>query len=334
MKSFIKGMAGFLSVMMLMVPLAACNRGGTSSSSTAGSSAKASSSKEVDMIISTFNNPFFVSVKNGAEYEAKKLGYNLVVQNANNDSQTELNLAQTDIAKSPAALILDPVDSNAIVSAINQANAANVPVYAFDRMPAGGKILTFVGFDAIAAGKKAADALAKGINDKGTVVEIQGIMGTNVAQDRSKGFEDEMASKYPNVKIVSKQPANFDRTQALNVMTNVLQAHSDINGVYAANDEMAMGVLAALKARGLDKKVVLVGNDGISDALNAVDTDEMYATHAESPFYEGIRVADIAGDIIAGKAVPAQTTLSGQLVYKSNVADYRSYLKSIGDTSD
>ncbi|CEJ07188.1 Periplasmic binding protein domain, partial [Acididesulfobacillus acetoxydans] len=99
--------------------------------------------------MSTFNNPFFVSLKNGAEYEAKKLGYKLVVQNANNDNQTELNLAQTDILKKPAVLILDPVDSNAIVTAIDKANQAGIPVFAFDRKPAGGKLVTFVGYDAI-----------------------------------------------------------------------------------------------------------------------------------------------------------------------------------------
>ncbi len=122
-------------------------------------------------------------------------------------------------------------------------------------------------------------------------------MGTNVAQDRSKDFEEEIA-KYPKIQIVAKQSANFDRSQALNVMTNVLQAHPDIKGVYAANDEMAMGVLSALKASNLNKKVILVGNDGIKDVLDAITAGDMYATHAESPFYEGSEVAKIASDII------------------------------------
>jgi ribose transport system substrate-binding protein len=302
--------------------------GGNSTASTVGHG-----SKEVDLIISTFNNPFFVSLKNGAQYEAQKLGYKLVVQNANNDITTELNLAQTDIQNKPACLILDPVDSNGIVTSVNAANQAGIPVVAFDRAPAGGKIETFVGYDAIAAGKRAADALAKALNDSGKVVEIQGIMGTNVAQDRSKGFEEEIA-KYPNIQVVAKQPANFDRGTALNVMTNVLQAHPDINGVYAANDEMAMGVLAALKAGGKAGKVVLVGNDGIKDSLDAITSGDMYATNAESPFEEGIKVADIAGDILKGKSVPGATTLEGQLVTKSNASQYWNFLKSIGDPND
>jgi ribose transport system substrate-binding protein len=332
------GMVSALSIVMLGSLLAGCgtqsqanSSSSSNTSSTSGSST--SSSKEVDMIISTFNNPFFVSLKNGAQYEAKKLGYNLVIQNANNDNQTELNLAQTDIQKKPAALILDPVDSNAIVTAINQANQAKIPVFAFDRKPAGGQLETFVGFDAIQAGKNAADALAKGLNEKGNVVEIQGVMGTNVAQDRSKGFEAEIA-KYPNIKVIAKQPANFDRGQALNVMTNIIQAHSNLNGVYAANDEMGMGVIAALKARSLSDKVTVVANDGIKDALDAITSGVMYATNAESPFYEGVKVADIAGNILSGKQVPPATTLEGRIVTKDNVSNYWDYLNGIGDPQD
>lgn len=326
------GMTCVAGATLLSVLVAGCgSQPATSSGNTAPSDG--SSGKEVDLIMSTFNNPFFVSLKNGAQYEAQKLGYKLVVQNANNDIATELNLAQTDIQKKPACLILDPVDSNGIVTAINAANQANIPVFAFDRMPVGGKIATFVGYDAIAAGQRAADALAQALNNKGKVVEIQGIMGTNVAQDRSKGFEQEIA-KYQGIQIVAKQPANFDRSTALNVMTNILQAHPDINGVYAANDEMAMGVLSALKAGGKVGQVVLVGNDGIKDTLDAITSGDMYASNAESPFAEGAKVADIAGSILKGTSVPPATTLEGQLVNKDNVSQYWDHLKGIGDPND
>lgn len=335
MSLFKKGLALTGTAILAVGLLAGCGSTKTSSSTSSSSSTTSSSgggskSKDVYMIVSTLNNPFFISLKDGAEYEAKKLGYNLVVQNANNDNQTELNMAQTDIQKKPAVLILDPVDSNAIVSAINNANNANISVLAFDRKPVGGKIDSFIGFDAILAGKQAADALGKALNGKGKIAEIQGIMGTNVAQDRSKGFEDEMKAKYPNVQIVATQPADFDRSKALNVMTNVLQAHPDINGVYAANDEMAMGVLAALKAAKLTDKVTLVGNDGIDDALNAINKGEMAATNAESPFYEGMKVAEIAGNIIDGKSVSQETTLKGTVVTKDTISDYQNYLKGLG----
>nr|WP_240973071.1 substrate-binding domain-containing protein [Nonomuraea sp. FMUSA5-5] len=167
---------------------------------------------------------------------------------------------------------------------------------------------------------------------KGKVVEIQGILGTNVAQDRSKGFQQQIAT-HKDIRVVATQAADFDRAKALNVMTNVLQANPDIDGVYAANDEMAMGVLAALKARNLVGKVKVVGNDGIADALAAVAAGQMYATNAESPFALGQKVISLAGDVLGGKQVQPDETLRGELVTKDNVKEYADHLTSLGDKS-
>lgn len=325
--------------------LTGCSRGDSSaaggsakaaagSATVAGGSTKsASKNKNAVMIMSTLNNPFFVSVKNGAVAEASTKGITLDVENANNSDSTALNLATTALTKKPGILIIDPVGSQSATASVNAANQANVPVMAFDRHPDGGKLTTFVGYDAIQAGRNAADSLAKGMGDKGTIVEIQGILGTNVAQDRSKGFEEEIA-KFPKIKMVAKQAADFDRGKALNVMTDILQAHPNIQGVYAANDEMAMGVLAALKSRSLAGKVVLVGNDGISDALAAIASGEMYATNAESPFALGQQVTDLATNVMAGKTVEADKKLEGQLVTKNNAKAYAQHLVQIGDSAD
>ncbi|GGS19228.1 hypothetical protein GCM10010269_67820 [Streptomyces humidus] len=312
--------------------LTGCSRG-AQNTATDTSAGKASGKKTATLIMSTLNNPFFVSVKNGAEAEAKKSGVQLSVQNANNSDSVALNLATTAISKQVGALIIDPVSSQSATSSVSQANNANTPVLAFDRKPESGKLASFIGYDAIQAGRNAADALAKSLNEKGTIVEIQGLLGTNVAQDRSKGFEEQIA-KYPKIKTVAKQAADFDRAKALDVMTNVLQAHPDIDGVYAANDEMAMGALAALKSRKLAGKVQLVGNDGISDALEAVAAGTMYATNAESPYALGQKVITLTGNVLDGKTVPEEETLQGQLVTKENVKKYADYLVGIGDSAD
>ncbi|WP_162830031.1 substrate-binding domain-containing protein [Amycolatopsis palatopharyngis] len=291
------------------------------------------SERSAVLIMSTLNNPFFVSVKNGAEAQAAKNGIELNVQNANNSASTALDLATTAVTKQPGILILDPVGSQSGTASVNAANQAGVPVMAFDRRPDGGNLETFVGYDPIQAGRNAADALAKGLGKEGKIVEIQGILGTNVARDRSKGFQEQIA-EYSGIATVATQAADFDRGKALNVMTNILQAHPDINGVYAANDEMAMGVLAALKARNLTDKVVLVGNDGIADALAAVNAGEMYATNAESPYALGQKVIDLATNVLEGNQVEKDTKLQGELVTKENVAEYAQKLISIGATAD
>ncbi len=293
----------------------------------------ATGNKTATLIMSTLNNPFFVSVKNGAQAEAAKAGITLNVQNANNSDATELDLATTAVTKRPGILIVDPVSSQSGTASVNAANQAGVPAMAFDRQPDGGKLATFVGYDAIQAGSNAADALATAVHDTGNIVEIQGIMGTNVAQDRSKGFEQELA-KHPGIHIVATQAADFDRATALNVMTNILQAHPDVTGVYAANDEMAMGVLAALQARNVAGKIALVGNDGIADSLAAIQDGQMSATNAESAFELGERVADLAGNILAGKSVAPNTVLHGQIVTKDTVKSYADHLTGIGDGAD
>lgn len=315
-------------VAAMSLSLAACNR--TSPSDTASSGAK--SAKTATLVISTLNNPFFVSVADGAKAKAKTLGMTIDVQNANNADQASLDLASAALNKKPAVLIMDPVSSASGGSIVALANTAGVPVVAFDRMPEGGDLKAFIGYDAIAAGKNGAKALGEALGGKGKIVEIQGIMGTSVAQERSKGFNEGIKA-FPGIKIVATQPAEFDRGKALNVMTNVLQSNRDIAGVYAANDEMALGVIAALKAAGLTEKVKVVGNDGIADAVKAVKAGTMYATNAESPFALGSEVMALAGKVANGEQVDKNKVLQGFLVKTADVPSYCKKLAALGDNA-
>ena len=306
--------------------LAACNRSSPSAEAGAGKTTSAT------LVISTLNNPFFVSVADGAKAKAKALGANIDVQNANNADQASLDLSSAALSKKPSVLIIDPVSSASGGSIVSQANSAGVPVVAFDRMPQGGDLKAFIGYDAIQAGKNGAKALGEAVGGKGKVVEIQGIMGTSVAQERSKGFESGIKA-FPGISVVATQPAEFDRGKALDVMTNVLQSHRDIVGVYAANDEMAMGVIAALKAAGLSGKVKVVGNDGIADAVKAIKDGSLYATNAESPFALGSEVMGLAGQVAGGQKVEKNKVLEGSLVKSADVASYCAKLAALGDTA-
>ena len=168
-------------VTTMSLSLAACNR--TSTADTA-----ASGTKSATLVISTLNNPFFVSVADGAKAKAKTLGMTIDVQNANNADQASLDMASAALNKKPSVLIIDPVSSASGGSIVTLANTSGVPVVAFDRMPESGDLKAFIGYDAIQAGKNGAKALGEALDGKGKVVEIQGIMGTSVAQERSKGF--------------------------------------------------------------------------------------------------------------------------------------------------
>lgn len=319
--SWSKKTIALASALAVMSLIAGCGRGGSTESK---------NEVKATLVISTLNNPFFVSVAAGAKQAATAAGAKLDVQNANNSDQTALNATTTALTKKPAVLIIDPVGSESGGTMTKQANKAGVPVVAFDRRPDSGELASFIGYDAIQAGKEAAKSLAESIGEKGKVVEIQGILGTNVAQDRSKGFNEGIKA-FPNITVVAKQSADFDRGKALDVMTNVLQGNSDIDGVYAANDEMALGVVAALKARNLAGKVKVVGNDGIGDALKAVQDGTMYSTHAESPFVLGQKVVDLSLKVANGESVEKNTVLEGQLVTKGDVASFCAYLEKAGD---
>jgi ribose transport system substrate-binding protein len=318
-----------VAVAVAAMSLTACGTG-TSGSGTSGASGGGAGNLSSTLIISTLNNPFFVSVAAGAAVQAKASGISLNVQNANNSDQTSLDQATTALTKAPSVMIIDPVGSDSGGAITKQANQAKVPVVAFDRQPASGDLASFIGYDAIKAGNNAAESLGKALNGTGKVVEIQGILGTNVAQDRSKGFNQGIA-KFPGIQVVAVQSADFDRGKALDVMTNILQAHSDINGVYAANDEMAMGVIAALKARNLAGTVKVVGNDGIADALKAIEAGTMYSTNAESPFVLGKAVVSLAVKVAKKQAVEKNTVLTGRLVTKADVSDFCTFLRGEGD---
>ena len=312
-------------VTTMSLSLAACNRSSAADTAAGGT-------KSATLVISTLNNPFFVSVADGAKAKAKTLGMTIDVQNANNADQASLDLASAALNKKPSVLIIDPVSSASGGSIVTLANTGGVPVVAFDRMPESGDLKAFIGYDAIQAGKNGAKAMGEALGGRGKIVEIQGIMGTSVAQERSKGFNEGIKA-FPGIKVVATQPAEFDRGKALNVMTNVLQSNRDIDGVYAANDEMALGVIAALKAAGLTDKVKVVGNDGIADAVKAIKDGTLYATNAESPFALGSEVMALAAKVANGEQVEKKKVLQGFLVKSADVPSYCKKLADLGDTA-
>lgn len=310
-----KLIALLVTVLTLSLVLVGC---GAKTSDKATSVTPPAKKIKIGLSMNTLNNPFFVAVKEGAEAEAKAAGVELVVTDAQNNPGQQLADVENLIQQKPDILILDPADSDAIVEAVKKANTAKIPVFTIDRQANGGEVLTQIGFDAIKSGTIAGEALAKALNGKGNVVEIQGIMGTNVAQYRSKGFNLAMA-KYPDIKIVAKQTANFDRGQALNVMENILQANPVIDGVYAANDEMAMGALAAMDASGRTSKIKLIGCDAIDPAIAAIKSGKMAATIAEPPFFLGKEAIKTAVKISKGETVEKSVILGSTLVTKDNV---------------
>jgi len=245
--------------------------------------------------------------------------FKLSVVDAQNDPSKQITDVENLIAQKPDLIIIDPSDSDSIVSAIEACNDANIPVVTMDRKANGGKVVAHLGFNAIESGKIAGEYIAKMMNGKNAnIVEIQGIMGTNVAQDRSKGF-NEAISKYSNLRKIATQSADFDRAKAMSVMENILQANKNIDAVYASNDEMALGALEAIKAAKRENEIILIGCDAIDDALAAVRSGSLNATIAEPPFFLGKNALITAVKYLNGEIVEEEVILDSTLLTAENI---------------
>lgn len=263
--------------------LAACSQQGPgesapSAASTAGGAA-AGGKPVIGLALSTQNNPFFVELKDGAQKAADASGVQLVVVDAQDDPARQISSVEDLIQKRVSVILLNPTDSSALAGAVQSAQRANIPVVTLDRGVDGAEVASHIASDNVAGGKMAADFLSKQLGGKGNIIELQGVAGTSAARERGKGFDDEIATT--GMKVVAQQPANFDRAQGLSVSENLLQGNSDVQAIFAQNDEMALGAVQALA--GKNKKVLVVGFDGTPDGKKAVQDGQMAATVAQQP---------------------------------------------------
>lgn len=267
---------------------------------------------KIGLVVSTQDNPFFVTLKEGAEKKAKELGHELIVLDSQNTPSKELSNVEDLMVKGIDVLLINPTDSDAVTAAVKEANRSKVPVITLDRGANGGKVVSHVASDNVAGGKMAGEYVLKSLNGKGKVVELEGIPGTTAARDRGKGFNEAINGK---LTVVAKQAADFDRTKGLTVTENILQAQPEVNAIFAHNDEMALGAIKVLEASGR-KNVMVVGFDATDDAVKAVKDGKMAATVAQKPSEIGAKGVEIADKIAKKETVPAYVPVELELVTK------------------
>lgn len=238
---------------------------------------------KVGLIVSTLNNPFFVDLKDGAVAEAEAQGLELIVLDSQNDPAKELGNMEDLLTQGVDVILINPTDSDAVGNAIKMANDKGTPVITLDRGANSGEVVAHIASDNVAGGLMAGEYVAELLGGEGKVVELEGIAGTSAARDRGQGFND--AIGMTNIEVVARQVADFDRTKGLSVMENILQAQSEIDAVFAHNDEMALGAITAIKAAGLE--ILVVGFDATDDAVKAVEAGQMAATVAQQPMMIG-----------------------------------------------
>ena len=277
--------------------------------------------KIIGLSMNTLTNPFFVDVKDAVVSTAEAAGYKVVVTDAQDDPTTQAKDIEGLIALKPVAIIIDTCDSDAIVPSVQACNEANIPVFTMDRKSNGGDVIAHVGYNAIKSGNMAADYIAEQLGGTGKVVELQGIMGSNVAQDRHTGFSEQIA-KYPGIEVVQSEVANFDRATAMTVMESILQAQPEIDAVYAANDEMALGALEAIEAAGRLDEILIIGCDCINDTLDAMKAGKIEASISEPPHGLGVKITETCINYLNGGNVTKEVVLGNMVLEAKDAATY------------
>ncbi|AMW16761.1 ribose ABC transporter substrate-binding protein RbsB [Glaesserella parasuis] len=275
-------------------------------------STSAMAKETIALAISTLDNPFFVTLKEGAEKKAKELGYNLVVLDSQNDPAKELSNVEDVTVRGATVLLINPTDSEAVGTAVAVANKKNIPVITLDRGANKGNVVSHIASDNVAGGKMAGDFIAEKVGKNAKVIQLEGIAGTSAARERGEGFKQAIEAN--QFELLASQPADFDRTKGLNVMENLLASHGSAKAVFAQNDEMALGALRAIRASG--KNILVVGFDGTDDAVKAVNGGQLAATIAQQPEKIGELGVEVADKVLKGEKVEAQIPVPLKVISK------------------
>lgn len=291
--------------------LGACSMSPNGDDSASKDSKKSNDDMKIGLSVSTLNNPFFVTLSDGAKKEAKKEHVNLTVVDAQDNASKQASDVEDLIQQDVDLIIINPTDSEAVASAVESANDAKIPVITVDRSSDGGKVVAHIASDNVKGGEMAGDYLKSLIGDGAKVAELEGVAGSSAARDRGEGFH-KVADK--DLDVVKKQTANFNRSEGLTVMENILQSNPEIKGVFAHNDEMALGALEAIEAAG--KKIKVVGFDATDDAVKAVKSGKLAATIAQQPTEIGEIAVETAVKSLKGEKVEKNIPVDLELIKK------------------
>ena len=297
---------------------ASCNRGGQ---------AATSGKPVVALVLKTLNHPFFVDMRRGAQEAADRLGVTLQVQAAEReiDVEKQMQIVENVIQTGIQALVITPSGSREIVPALVKAKNAHVPILIVDTRvdakaaaDAGVTTETFIGSDNYAGGSIAGAYLVKVTGGKARVAILEGIPGHETGDSRLRGFRDEI-TRAPGITIVASQPANWERDQGFNVFQNMLQAHPDIDSVFACSDLMALGAIEAIRAAGKTGTIRVIGFDALDDAKKAIAAGTMDASVAQFPAEMGRVAVENAVKVIRGEKIAGDIKVTLELVTKDNV---------------
>lgn len=322
--------SGLFRLMALVLPaacliLAACKPVDPAASA-AGAPSRGADSRRIAVGVSTLNNPWFVVLADTARDRARELGYEAVVFDSQNDPAKESEHFDNIIASRYGAVLFNCTDAKGSIANVRRAKSAGIPVFCMDREieandAAVSQILSDNYSGCIALGQY----FVEQVGESGKYIELLGIVADTNTWNRSKGFHS-VVDRFPDLKMVAQQSAEFDRSKALEVMDSLLQRNPDIDAVFCGNDAMAMGAYQALLAAGKASKVKVFGFDGADDVVKAVAEGKITATVMQFPKTMARTAAEYADRYLKGERdFPQRVPVAVELVTRKTVHKFGDY---------
>ena len=259
---------------------------------------------EIALVTKAMDSEFWLVMADGAKAAAAArpgVKLSIVAPDREINIDQQVTILEDQTRKGVKALVVSPAGSAQILSALEQATQRGVPVILVDTDAPFDKKVTYIGTNNRRGGQLAAKGLADAIGGPAEVALISGVPGNESQDERAQGFIDALASDYPKLKLVARQPGNSERALGLTVMENILTAHPNIKGVFATNDQMALGAMEALEARGLRGKIKIIGFDATKEAVQATVEGRLAGSVAQNPFMMGQRGVEAALAALDGK---------------------------------
>lgn len=286
------------------------------------SSSSSDGEKKLKLGITLYSlkNEFTVRIANAAEKKAEELGAELVVYDGNYDPSTQISQIETMISDGCDGIILNPQDAEACSPCVDKAVEAGIPIVGVNTRVQNDKLTSYVGSQDVTAGEMEMQNIADLIGGKGKIVILEGPMGQSAQIERREGIQN-ILDKYPDIEVLAEKTANWSRSEGMTVMENWLQAFDQVDAIVAENDEMALGAKEAAKAA--NKDIPAIGVDGITDALNAVESGDLVASIFQDGAGQGSKAVEVVIDAINGKDVEENYWIDFEEVNKDNVADFK-----------
>lgn len=308
---------GLISTLLL----GACNDEDSSSG------VNSDSDTNVSVVLKTLSSPYWKYVEAGAKKAGEDLGVNVTIIGPSAESEViqQVNMLEDQLSQSPDAIVVSPSQPDTVIPTLEKA-AKDVPVLLIDTDADFEGKLTFIGTDNYTAGKEGGIKLASLLKAGDKVALIAGALGNPATDQRIKGAKEELEAA--GIIIVSEQSADSDKTKAMSVMENILEKDGDIKGVFAANDDMALGVLRAVQAKNLDVKIF--GTDGTEEAVQSILDGGLTGTVAQSPYNMGYQGVEFAVKAANGESIENRIDSGIDIIQLDNAEKQLEFLQSLG----